>query len=77
MQELSATAENDPVPLSQLTPMNDKCKGNVNKNLTAENVTHFKLSDPVKVPTTSVYEEIIPAKQSSSKRVKVIKTEKK
>lgn len=75
--ELSATAEHDPVTLSQLTPMSDKCLEKSNKDSSAEKVTPLKMAEEVQLPTTAAYEEIIPAKQSSSKRVKVIKTEKK
>jgi hypothetical protein len=76
-QEPSATAEYDPDTLSQLTPMSDKSQGKVTNDASADKFTPLKMPETVVLPTTATYEEIIPAKQSSSKRVKVIKTEKK
>lgn len=75
--DVSATAEYNPVTLSQLTPMSDKSQGKISNDMSDDKFTPLKMSKPVLPTTTAAYEEIIPAKQSSSKRVKVIKTEKK
>lgn len=76
-QELSGTAENDPDTLSQLTPISDKLQLKLNKDPSFDIPTPMTLVQPVMLPNPPLFEEIIPAKQSSSKRVKVIKTEKK
>lgn len=76
-QELSGTAENDPDTLSQLTPISDKLQLKLNKDPSFDIPTPMTLAQPVMLPNPPLFEEIIPAKQSSSKRVKVIKTEKK
>lgn len=76
-QDVSATAEFDPETLSQLTPMSDKLKGKKTIDLSYDDVTPAKSNIQVPLTKPETYDEIIPAKQSSSKRVKIIKTEKK
>jgi len=76
-QDVSATADFDPETLSQLTPISDKMNGKKSIDLSSDEVTPAKLNISVPITKPETYEEIIPAKQSSSKRVKIIKTEKK